>query len=59
MTASYVDEWIHFTETGSRVGHQTVCYRHTTIRYSTVKENCGHVIELSEIYQVISRLSVG
>lgn len=52
MTASYVDEWIHFTEKGNWVGHQTICHRHTGIRCSTVKENCRHVIELNELYKV-------
>lgn len=44
MTASYVDEWIHFTEKGNWFGHQTVCHRHPDIWCSTVNENCGHVI---------------
>lgn len=52
MTASYVDEWIHFTERGNWVGHQTICHRHTGIRCSAVKENCRHVIELNELYTV-------
>lgn len=52
MTASYVDEWIHFTERGNWVGHQTICHRHTGVWYSTVKENCRHVIELNELYKV-------
>lgn len=52
MTASYVDEWIHFVKKGNWVGHQTICHRHTGIRYSIVKENCRHVIELNELYKV-------
>lgn len=52
MTASYVDEWIHFTEKGNWFGHQTVCHRHPGIWCSTVNENCGHVIEPNEFTKV-------
>lgn len=36
MTASYVDEWIHFTERGNWVGHQTICHRHTHTRHTVL-----------------------
>ena len=50
--ASYVDEWIHFTEgvgVWGFVGHQTICQRHTGIRCFTVKWR--HVMELNELYK--------
>lgn len=35
MTASYVDEWIHFTEKGNWVGHKTICHKYAGMRLLT------------------------